>query len=311
MGEMLAVLFGDLRGFTSLTAQKGDEAAYRIARAFVDLVADAVERGGGEVRKTYGDGVMASFGDPDGAVRASIGVQRALHERNPSDSDDAVAAGVGVSVGDVLRADDDLFGHTVNFAKRLADLAKGGQIVASSDVARRCRGVAEGAFRDLGPRELKGIGRERIYEVVWRDEVAQLSVSSDALNLVLTEDDRLVVEFAKPFRERIEETTQQLLEEAEAEGGLGGLIKRAVGRRLLASVPRWIETIEARAGMELDRPIHEVEARIDRGRLIIRLGDRSPIVLGPSEVAPSDAKRFVEALLARQRGEAPPASGAR
>jgi len=308
MSEPLAVLFGDLRGFTSLTAQKGDEAAYRIARAFTELVGEQVERVGGRVMKSYGDGVMTSFEDPEAAVRSSIGMQRALRERNESSPDDPMSAGIGVTSGDVLQTDGDLFGHTVNLAKRLADLAKGGQIMASAAIYAVCRNAQGVRLRDLGPREMKGIGRERVYEIVWRDEVAQLTTSSDALNLVLTEGDCLVVEFAKPFRETIEATTRQLLDEAEAEGGLGGLIKRTVGRRLLASVPRWVEMIEARAGMGIEQPLDEVDARVEGGRFVLRLGGRKPIALGPSEIELSEAQRFVEALLSRKRAIAAPDS---
>jgi len=305
MEQEASVLFGDLRGFTSLTAQRGDREAFRIARGFFELVEQQVKQGGGRLLKTYGDGVMTSFDSPEAAVHASVGMQRALQERNETGSDDPLSAGIGLAIGEVVRTADDLFGHTVNLAKRLADLAKGGQIVAAPAVYGRCRNAPGMRFQDLGRRELRGIGQERVYEIIWRNEVARLTTSSDALDLVLTEGDRLVIEIAKPLRERLEAKAQQLLEEAEQEGGIGGRIKRAVGRRLRTSVPLWIEAIEGRAGMELDRPLRDVEASMDGQKLIVRLAGHAPIVLGPSEIDPSEAGRFLRAFLARKdRGAA-------
>ena len=61
MGETLAVAFADLRGLTALTVEKGDEAAYRLAQDFIELIRQQVEKCGGRFLKTYGDGATASF----------------------------------------------------------------------------------------------------------------------------------------------------------------------------------------------------------------------------------------------------------
>ena len=67
-GEPLAVGFSDLRGFSSYTAKRGDEAALEVARALTRLVEEQVAEHGGRLLKTYGDGVMTSFEDAESAM---------------------------------------------------------------------------------------------------------------------------------------------------------------------------------------------------------------------------------------------------
>ena len=54
--EPVAIQFSDLRGFSSYTAQHGDEKDFKIARHFVDLVGASVEQHGGRIRIEGGTG---------------------------------------------------------------------------------------------------------------------------------------------------------------------------------------------------------------------------------------------------------------
>ncbi len=56
-----AVLFSDIRDFTSLTVSPGDKEAYRLVQTFIHLVEEQVRSQDGNVVKTYGDGVMNTF----------------------------------------------------------------------------------------------------------------------------------------------------------------------------------------------------------------------------------------------------------
>ncbi|UCF10614.1 MAG: adenylate/guanylate cyclase domain-containing protein, partial [Candidatus Bipolaricaulota bacterium] len=67
---VIAVLFGDIRGFTAYTAHAGDRQALRLARRFTELVSAEVGARGGRIVKTYGDGVMTEFPD---AASAALG----------------------------------------------------------------------------------------------------------------------------------------------------------------------------------------------------------------------------------------------
>ena len=130
-----AIQFSDLREFTAMTAERGDEEAFRLVRAFVELVEQRVSGHDGRVLKTYGDGVMTSFEDAAHAVECSIEMQDTLCSEYCHGEEAALSAGIGLTWGKAIRTDDDLFGSSVNLAKRIADVAKGGQIIVSSSVA--------------------------------------------------------------------------------------------------------------------------------------------------------------------------------
>jgi len=295
--QPLAIQFSDLRGFSSLTAERGDQEAFRIALEFVGLVQEEVEQHDGRLLKTYGDGVMTSFEDAVCAVEASAAMQARLCEQyRDTDEADVISAGIGVTWGSAIRTEGDLFGHSVNLAKRLADVAKGGQIV-SSESLRDAAGQVQGfAYRELGDRELKGVGRQHLYELVWRPEVDKLAMTNDQVDLILTEDRKLVVEFAKTVKEQIREAVAEIRQVDEGAPWLEKRIKAIVAKRLVGAIPRWIDWGAARAGMGLEHAVENVEARIHDGKLVLNLGNRRDLSFDAKMVNLASAERFVERL---------------
>ncbi|MBU0596259.1 hypothetical protein KJ567_06215, partial [Candidatus Bipolaricaulota bacterium] len=205
--------------------------------------------------------------------------------------------GIGIAWGTAIRTDGDLFGHSVNLAKRLSDTAKGGQIVASSDVFGQAASLGF-RFRDLGDRELKGIGSERLYEVVWREEVARLDATDDSVNLVLTGDDKLVIEFAKPMQEEVDRIRAELDGLGKEARGLGGVIQRAVGRRVSHALPKLVDWATARAGMGIEHPLADIDARMRLGKLEILVNGKKRLEFGGDQVSPANARQFLERLRA-------------
>lgn len=291
----LAIQFSDLREFTAITEERGDEEAYRLVRQFVDLVESRVSGRGGRVLKTYGDGVMTSFDDAAEAVECSIEMQDALCAEYCRGEETILSAGIGLTWGTAIRTNDDLFGSSVNLAKRIADVAKGGQIVVSSTVAEHSALTAsDRTFRDLGERPLKGLGEHHLYELVWRDEVAKFETVRDDIEFILTEDNKLVIEFAKEAREQIEEVQAKLATLGEGEAGLAGRIKRAVGRRMARKIPNVIEWAAVRAGMGTEHALKDVDVRMDHGALTLLIGGRKKLNLGDKEIDLAKAQRFIE-----------------
>jgi class 3 adenylate cyclase len=302
----LAIQFSDLREFTAITEERGDEEAYRLVRQFIDLVQNQVSGHGGLVLKTYGDGVMTSFEDAEEAVECSIEMQDALCAEYCHGDETDLSAGIGLTWGTAIRTDGDLFGSSVNLAKRIADVAKGGQIVVSSTVAEHSALSTSGRrFRDLGARPLKGLGEHRLYEVVWRDEVAALRTYSDDMELILTDDDRLVIQFAKEALDELQDVQEKLAGLGEGEGGLSGRLKRAIGRRVARKLPDMVEWISARAGMGIEHELGDVEARREEGETVLYINGRKRISLGDRNVSPAEAERFIRFLEARKRGAHP------
>src|SRR5258705_9978248 len=64
---------------------------------------------------------------------------------------------IGIHVGDIIIADDDIFGDGVNIAVRLEGIAEPGGICISDDAQRQIRGKVDIGFDDMGLQTLKNI----------------------------------------------------------------------------------------------------------------------------------------------------------
>ena len=229
-GEEIALLFSDLRGFTSYTANKGDRAAYELARLHEGILREQIGEGGILV-KSLGDGGMAAFETPDDAIRAAVGIQEAIRERNRESPDEPIDVGIGISSGLPVMTDIDFIGHAVNLAQRLSALAKGGQILVTERV-QSLVALREGLFYvPMGQQNLKGVGVEPVTEVAWMKEVARISDAADQVTLILTERGTIVVELAKDTKGDIRDALDHLQEaRADEEGAFSAFLQRRIAR---------------------------------------------------------------------------------
>lgn len=153
----VTVFFSDIEGSTALNAELGDEGWVRLLIAHDTVVRAHVERRGGHIVKSQGDGFMIVFTSPTEAVKAGLGVQRALKAR--------LKVRIGVHEGTVVARDGDYFGQTVAMAARVAAQAVGGEILVTSPVADDL--TANGfTLSEREPVELKGLpGRHPLWRV--------------------------------------------------------------------------------------------------------------------------------------------------
>src|SRR5262245_23594182 len=123
------ILFTDVEGSTETRARIGEASADKLFLDHARRLTSIVERHGGRVLKTAGDGIMAAFDSASEAVAAAIDMQRAVHRQG-----EEVRIRVGVAAGDVSWEDNDCFGLPVITAARLQAAAEGGQILVSQVV---------------------------------------------------------------------------------------------------------------------------------------------------------------------------------
>jgi len=262
-GEEIAVMFSDIRGFTSYTVRKGDRAAYDLSRKHDILLREQIEEESGIVVKTLGDGIMAAFAELPRAVDAATRIQRKIRERNSEHPSEAIEVGIGLASGTPIVTDSDLIGNSVNLSQRVSSLAKGGQILTTEEFARAAMPDSSARFVPLGKRDLKGVGSVVLYEILWIAEVARLTDRDDRVTLLLTERGTLVAELAKGGRSGAGSTP------------VGDPVKgSALPRGLARFRQRMFDKSMSALGVTREQPIDRVDISIDRNRVFLRMGKK-------------------------------------
>lgn len=146
----VAVLFADMRGFTSLTERTDPQVLIeRILNRYFTAMTEALYAHDGTIDKFLGDGLIGVFGspitrpdDPQRALLCAIEMQQAFSRLSAEWREELgmeIGMGIGVSygravvgnIGSEQRQDYTLIGDVVNTASRLSGLADGGQIIVS------------------------------------------------------------------------------------------------------------------------------------------------------------------------------------
>jgi len=162
------VLFTDVVNSTSLTQSLGDEIALAILGVHDAIVRDALAASGGREVKHTGDGIMACFISPAGAVRCAIQIQRELDKHSQTNPNRPLKVRVGAAAGEPVEQHNDLFGSTVQLASRLCAHAQPEQILVSNTIAELCIGKGL-SFEDVGEVTLKGFDSPvRAHAAAWR-----------------------------------------------------------------------------------------------------------------------------------------------
>jgi class 3 adenylate cyclase len=188
--RVLAILFADVSGSTSLYERLGDHGALAAVASVMDVLRGAANDAQGRVVKTIGDEIMAVFPGATEAARAALD----MHERVaqlPPFGDRRLAIRVGFHLGPVLEEQNDVFGDVVNTAARVAGLAKPGQIVTTQQAVEALPPLLQEATRDLDAFSLRGKQEAlRVFELLREDSgdltlAATRTQASAARNVVL------------------------------------------------------------------------------------------------------------------------------
>ena len=151
----LTVMFTDIEGSTLLTQRLGDEAAQRLLREHNETVRGALDSYNGREIKHTGDGIMASFFSASRALGCALHIQYKLAARNAANPEDAVRVRIGLNAGEPIAEGNDLFGTSVQLARRICDRAEPGQVLVS-DVVRQLVAGKGFSFEQLNEGTLKG-----------------------------------------------------------------------------------------------------------------------------------------------------------
>lgn len=168
----IAVLFVDIRGFTSMSEGLPPDKVVGILNRYLGKVTEAIFRNEGTLDKFIGDAVMAVYNAPldvenymEKAVRTGIDIIESVESLNGElerDFGRRIACGVGVHCGQAVvgnigcdfRMDYTAIGDTVNVSERLESLAKAGQVLISEQIYEHVKDRFQAEY--IGELALKG-----------------------------------------------------------------------------------------------------------------------------------------------------------
>ena len=160
-------LFTDIEGSTRLWEEQREAMAVAL-EAHDSLIRAAVERSGGTIVKTTGDGMLAAFDRPEAALMAALEAQLALDAQSwPLPR--PLRVRMAVHSGTAEARDGDFFGPTLNRAARLLAIGHGAQVLVSGTTAALAAdGLPPGVqLIDLGEHRLRDLDRpERVWQLV-------------------------------------------------------------------------------------------------------------------------------------------------
>jgi adenylate cyclase len=170
----IAVLFCDLRGFTTFAETGEPEEVMALLRGYHEALGPLIHRAEGTLERFTGDGLMVFFNDPlpcpdaaERAVRLAIDMRDAVGEltTNWRKRGRPIGFGIGIAQGFATvgkigfegRVDYGAIGTVTNLAARLCAEAKDGEILVSARVAMAVDAFAE--LRSVGDIAFKGLSR--------------------------------------------------------------------------------------------------------------------------------------------------------
>ena len=156
--RLATVMFTDIVDSTRKAEKMGDGAWRALLDVHDETTRRLVSRNEGNVVKTTGDGVLATFDGPGRAIRCAGALGEELSKVN-------ISLRTGIHAGEIEMRGADVGGLAVHLASRVMSAASPGEILVSRTVKELVVGSGI-AFADRGPHSLKGIeGDWQLYSV--------------------------------------------------------------------------------------------------------------------------------------------------
>lgn len=161
--RLSTVLFTDIVGSTEQAAALGDAGWRGRLTDHERICRKAIDRYGGRLIDSAGDGVFADFDGPAAAVRCGRAIAEDLRAID-------IEIRAGAHTGEVELAGDKVSGIAVHIGARICALAQAGELMVSSTVKDLSAGSGL-IFEDAGAHELKGVpDRWHLYRLVGETE---------------------------------------------------------------------------------------------------------------------------------------------
>ncbi len=167
--KLATIVFIDMQGYTKRTASQTVEEMKRFHDEFHAFVKERLEKHGGVMVKSLGDGFLARFDAPTKAVACALEMQSMLRARNEEilNPEKLVRFRIGINTGEIgIDEQGDVFGDPVNIAARIQSFAEPNEVYISEATYLAMNRNEFGA-EDLGAHEFKNATREiKVYKIL-------------------------------------------------------------------------------------------------------------------------------------------------
>jgi adenylate cyclase len=167
--KLAVILHADVVGSTVLV-QKNETLAHQSIQFVFGRLAETVTAYGGIAREVRGDALVAEFDRASDAVAAALGFQQCNEELDSSPAEEIrPQLRIGISLGEVIIADNTITGAGVVLAQRLEQLCNPGGVVVQGAVAETVPVRLPFDFESLGEQTIKGFEQPvRVFAAILR-----------------------------------------------------------------------------------------------------------------------------------------------
>jgi class 3 adenylate cyclase len=157
--RLMAILFSDIMNYSALMRQD-EKHTLNILDENRKIHQSSMIDNNGTILKEIGDGILASFNSVSDAVQCGINIQKRIKESNN------YKLRIGIHLGEVFTANNDVFGDGVNIASRIQSIALPGTVSMSEVVYNNIKNKIEEDVVFVGEKLLKNIEEPvKIYQV--------------------------------------------------------------------------------------------------------------------------------------------------
>jgi class 3 adenylate cyclase len=162
------IMFTDLEGSTAMTTALGDKKSMHLLHIHNAITRNAIRDHNGREIKHTGDGFMVSFISADDGTQCAAKIQKMFASHSMETPEHELHVRIGLSAGEPVEENNDLFGSTVQMAARVCNSARPDQILAVQSVRDNCS-HHQPEFIPVGEKLLKGFNEPTsLYEIPWR-----------------------------------------------------------------------------------------------------------------------------------------------
>jgi class 3 adenylate cyclase len=166
----VTLLFSDIEDAGGVQERLGEPRFSEVVDDQAMIVRRLVDVHGGSIVKAEGAGFMMSFPSAHAGLRCAIEIQRTFAGHSIPESSEGLRPRIGLHSGFVIADATDFFGRNVVLAARIAEHARGREILTSAMFREYTQTDPSFEFEPRGEAHFKGVlGEHKLFAVRWAD----------------------------------------------------------------------------------------------------------------------------------------------